>query len=181
MTLPDQSPKPNTSYRLIITILAVAISLLILLLKDQIEAFHHFGYLGILVISFAGNATILLPAPVLLTVAALGSTLPPIFVGIVASLGAVLGESVAYFLGLGGNIIVSKSARYRRVSDYLNRRGYWAIFILAALPNPLFDIAGLLAGTLGISYRHFFYAAWAGLFIKYTLVSLLGYGVLFGL
>ena len=170
--------KTPSGYKILSTVLALGISLVVFLLKDQIGLFRHFGYLGIFVVSFIGNATILLPAPVLFTVAVLGSALSPVFVGITASLGAALGESVGYFLGVGGSVLIEKSTRYHRVKSYIDKYGVWALFILAALPNPLFDLAGLMAGALGISYRQFFHAAWAGTFLKYTLVSFIGYGVL---
>ncbi len=160
------------------SIIAIIITILIIIGKDFIIQFKSLGYLGILIISFAGNATVFLPTPVLMTVAVMGSTLHPVLVGFFASFGAAMGESVGYFLGVSGNLVVEKSTHYQKAKIYIDKFGVFAIAFLAAIPNPLFDIAGILAGATGISFSRFFLATWAGTFVKYTLVSFLGFSLL---
>jgi uncharacterized membrane protein YdjX (TVP38/TMEM64 family) len=52
----------------------------------------------------------------------------------------------------------------------------WAVFGLAVIPNPLFDIVGIVSGVLRIPVWRFFTACWAGNVIKATAVALAGMG-----
>eukprot|EP00753_Platysulcus_tardus_P009505 PLAT2152.1.p1 GENE.PLAT2152.1~~PLAT2152.1.p1 ORF type:complete len:460 (-),score=224.49 PLAT2152.1:85-1299(-) len=45
---------------------------------------------------------------------------------------------------------------------YINRWGFWAIFLCAAIPNPLFDLAGLMCGHCLIPFWTFFSAVVLG-------------------
>ncbi|MFC1653428.1 DedA family protein [Patescibacteria group bacterium] len=174
-TITDKSrEKSQKKYKLLSTILAIAISIAIIFSRDYIHQFKNYGYMGIFIISLIGNATLFLPTPVLITTAALGAALNPIMVGLIASLGAALGESVGYFVGLGGNIVVEKSDTYKKIKNQIDKYGYWGIVFLASIPNPLFDLAGIMSGALGITYFQFFFATWMGSFIKYTLTSTFG-------
>lgn len=44
----------------------------------------------------------------------------------------------------------------------LQRHSFIAVLILASIPNPLFDLAGLLCGHLGVSFTEFFSATLIG-------------------
>jgi membrane protein YqaA with SNARE-associated domain len=56
----------------------------------------------------------------------------------------------------------------------MKRWGGWAIFVFAAAPLPLFDIAGVVAGALGYPVWKFLLIAWPGKCIKYILLVLAG-------
>jgi membrane protein YqaA with SNARE-associated domain len=45
---------------------------------------------------------------------------------------------------------------------------------MAAIPNPLFDLAGLASGSLRYPLWRFLGVAFLGKLVKYTVVSLLG-------
>jgi len=51
------------------------------------------------------------------------------------------------------------------------RRGGLALFILAVIPNPLFDIGGIAAGSLGYPISKFFLWVGLGKTIKFLIVA----------
>jgi membrane protein YqaA with SNARE-associated domain len=51
------------------------------------------------------------------------------------------------------------------------------LFLLAAPPNPLFDVAGLTAGALGLPFWLFFVAVLLGRMIRMTIFVLIGMGI----
>lgn len=62
----------------------------------------QWGYGGIFLVSFLGNASIIFPVPVFLVIFALGSILNPWILGAVMGVGAALGELTRYALGWEG-------------------------------------------------------------------------------
>jgi membrane protein YqaA with SNARE-associated domain len=155
--------------------LAFSFSLLVILLitrfKGQIEALKGYGYLGAFVIGFLGNATVILPAPSLAFTTALGSVLNPLLVGVAAGAGEALGEMTGYLAGISGKAIIGNRTRYETVQGHMDRYGGWVFFALAAIPNPLFDIAGIAAGVIRFPVRKFLLSAWAGKTLKATLFA----------
>jgi membrane protein DedA with SNARE-associated domain len=175
MRITEPTPKQQQVLKVVSGLVALGTIILAISFKDQISEFGEWGYAGIFIVSLIGNATIFMPLPILLTIGAMGAVLNPLLVGVIASLGAVIGESFGYFLGLAGSVVIQKSAKYEKVKVYIKKYGVWGVFVLASFPNPLFDLAGILAGATGITYKQFFVASWAGIFIKYTLISVIGY------
>ncbi len=154
---------------------AIGISVGIVLLRDHIREFAIYGYPGVFLISLIGNATLLLPAPSYAVVFAVGGALDPVAVGIVAGLGAALGELTGYLAGVGGRVVVEERALYHRLEKRMHSRGgVLVIFLLALVPNPAFDIGGIVAGTLRMPVWQFVLAAWAGKSIRFILVAFSG-------
>eukprot|EP01147_Barroeca_monosierra_P005043 gene5042-134_t len=50
----------------------------------------------------------------------------------------------------------------RFVHDLVQRAGFWGIFACAAIPNPLFDLAGITCGHFLVPFRTFFTATVLG-------------------
>ena len=73
------------------------------------QDFHTWGYLGVFIISFLGNATIIFPAPSMIFVFVAASQLNPLLVAIIAGVGSALGESIGYLAGYGGRYVLDKS------------------------------------------------------------------------
>ena len=59
-------------------------------------------------------------------------------------------------------------------SPWIRGRGLLAIFVIAATPNPVFDLAGAIAGAARLGWWRFFLASWAGRLIKNIGFALLG-------
>lgn len=164
--------------RLMALLLAVVISVAVFAFRDQVEQLASFGYPGVFLVSLLGNATLILPVPGLVLVFAMGSALNPWLVGIVAGIGMAIGEMTGYLAGYSGSAIVEDHTRYAQIEGYVRRHGSWLIFVLALIPIPLFDVAGVVAGAIRFPVIAFLIAAGAGKIIKATLVALAGAGAL---
>jgi uncharacterized membrane protein YdjX (TVP38/TMEM64 family) len=68
--------------------------------------------------------------------------------------------------------------RYPPVRDAMAKYGLWIIILLSLVPNPIFDIAGIVAGAMRIPVWQFLVAAWIGKVIKATLIALAGAGMI---
>lgn len=131
-----------------------------------------------------GSATVILPAPGLAVIAALGPAVPdPLLLGIVAGLGAALGEVTGYLAGYGGHKIIEEQKYYPAVGRFVKKYGFWAIIVLAFVPNPLFDAAGIIAGGTKYSFHLFMFATLIGKVAKCITIAYAGasaFGWLFG-
>ena len=56
----------------------------------------------------------------------------------------------------------------------MKRWGPLAVFVLAFIPNPAFDIAGITAGALHMPVWQFLLAAWLGKSLRFILLAALG-------
>ncbi len=162
-------------FAFVAVLLAVGITVAIISFRDKIQSFRVYGYSGVLLISFMGNATVLFPAPSLAVVFAMGSVLNPLLVGFVAGIGEALGELSGYLAGLGGRAIIEDYKVYEKVNKWMKKFGFWLIFALSVIPNPIFDLAGIAAGTSGFPLWRFLLSCWMGKTIKTTLVAFAGY------
>lgn len=160
--------------------LLASLAIIFLITKNQthLDALKGYGYLGAFVIGFLGNATVILPAPSLAFTAALGGVLNPIMVGVAAGAGEALGEMTGYLAGISGKEIIGNRTRYETVCNYMDRYGGWVFFVLAAIPNPLFDIAGIAAGVVRFPVWKFLLSAWAGKTLKAVVFAGFGRQVL---
>ncbi len=154
--------------------LALAVILASWLLRDALPALQDLGYVGLFLVGVIGAASVIaLPAPTLATVC-LGATLldlHPIAVGLAAGAGESVGEMVGYLLGMGGQTFMAKGKIYSKVHGWVQRRGGLAIFLLALVPNPLFDLAGLAAGALRFPAYRFFLWVLAGKCVRDVAVA----------
>ena len=155
-------------------VLAVAGSLAIAVFRDELARFERYGYAGVFLISLLGNATVIFPAPSLAFVLAMGGVLNPLFVGLVAGVGEALGELTGYLAGYGGQAVIEDWQMYDRLERWMQRNGSATIFVLSAIPNPLFDLAGIAAGALRFPLERFLLSCWVGKTIKTTLFAYVG-------
>jgi uncharacterized membrane protein YdjX (TVP38/TMEM64 family) len=156
----------TTILRGICFIAVVAISVWIFSIRGHAAQLATYGYPGIFIIAMLANATVLLPAPGVAIVFAMGGIFNPWLVALFAGSGAAVGELVGYLAGYSGQGFVEHSEVYTRIEPWVRRYGVFAIFIFAALPNPFFDIAGIAAGILKIPVFKFFIACWLGQLVK---------------
>lgn len=169
---PQKADAPRTTSRreLLTRLLAVAFVIVITLgvwrVADKLEQFKLWGYPGVFLISFLGNATVILPAPSLAVVFAMGGILNPLFVGLVAGPAEALGELTGYLAGYGGQVVVENRQIYDRLKDWMQRNGALTVFILSVFPNPFFDLAGISAGVLRYPLSRFLFFCWLGKTIK---------------
>jgi len=129
------------------------------------------GLLVLFGLSAVSTATLILPAPGLALTAVAGAAGDPILVGVVTGLGQAVGELTGYFGGSSGRSFLPDTAAIRKVSGWLQRRGMVVIFVLALIPNPVFDVAGIAAGALRMPLARYLAAAAGGKVIKNIIVA----------
>ena len=152
----------------------IGISAFIFSIRDQVEEFGAYGYPGIFIIALLAYATIILPAPSLAIVFTMGSVFHPLGIGLAAGSGAALGELSGYLAGFSGQAVVERIDIYKKITPWIEKHGTLAILILASIPNPFFDIAGIAAGAAKIPVKKFLFACWIGQLIKATLFAYAG-------
>ncbi len=153
---------------------AAAITALIVIFQEQLRQLEKLSYAGGFLAMLIGNATIILPVPGLILIFALGRALNPLLVGLIAGPGAALGEMSGYLAGYGGSAIIDDFNLYHRIRRWMERYGPIVISLLAAIPNPAFDMAGIVAGSMRIEWWKFLIAAWIGKTIQAVLVAYAG-------
>jgi len=153
----------------------VALTFFIYSIRERVEQFAAFGYPGIFLIALLANATILLPAPGVAVIYAMGAIFNPLGVGLAAGTGGTIGELSGYLAGFSGQAVVERSDVYSRIKPWVDKYGGWAILVLSAIPNPFFDVAGIAAGIAKMPLRTFLVFTWAGQLIKMTLFAVAGH------
>jgi membrane protein YqaA with SNARE-associated domain len=159
---------------LIVIVVMVGILYLYWRFPEKIDELETWGYLGSFLICIISSSTIIVPVPGLVIVFTLGAVLNPWLVGLISGLGGTLGELTGYLLGYSGRAAISNMKLYRRMEYWMRRWGSVTIFVLAAIPNPVFDVAGAVAGALRFPLWKFCVYGGIGRIVKHTLVAWAG-------
>jgi uncharacterized membrane protein YdjX (TVP38/TMEM64 family) len=173
-----KKPTGMTILRVVILVFVIALTCLLLIYHEQVEKLQGYGYPGIFLFSILANATIIIPMPGVLFTSAMGAIFNPWWVALAAGSGAAIGELSGYLAGLSGRDLIGKSKTSDKVEYWVKRYGGLAIFLLAFIPNPLFDMAGLTAGALKMKVLHFFFFLWLGKLCKMLIFALLGSSIM---
>ncbi len=151
------STRRDTLVRVLALAGVAALIVLLFVYREQLQSLQRYGYLGIFLISIAANATIIIPCPGLPSRPRWGAIFHPLGVAVAAGLGLRWGT-----LRLPGRVQRAgdcrKTAFYEKLTAWMRahpRLNMLAIFVLAFIPNPLFDVAGPAAGTLKIPLWQF--------------------------
>lgn len=148
-----------------------AVSILLLVFREQVRQLSAFGYPGVFLLAMLNSAPVLIPGPGGLITSAMGAILNPMWVALAAGVGAGLGEITAYFVGISGRMIVEKIEWRVKLEKWIKKNGDWTIFLLAAIPNPVFDLAGITAGILRMPLWRYILFVCAGNIIKMFVFS----------
>ena len=173
---------PKHFVRIVALSFAVLIVAAAFVVQVQLSEMEEVAYPAIFLISLVGNATLILPAPAIISVCSAGTSLNPVIVGLVAGTGQALGEITGYLAGFSGSGLARNTRIYQRVQPWMQRRGWVVLFVFAFVPNPLFDIAGLAAGAMCMPVWKFLAATWAGKTVRSVLLAFgcsLGYDFFF--
>ena len=175
---------------LMAVLLVTVVSTSAIVLRDELDRFAKFGYLGAFLISILASATVIAFVPTLPMIFALGGTLNPFYVGLAAGAGEAIGEFVIYMAGRTGHAFFlkdrfleaqnNKDARgiYPRLQRWIHAKGSLALFLSSAIFNPFFSLIGATAGATRFPAWKFFGAVWAGKTVKWITIALLGYAIL---
>jgi membrane protein DedA with SNARE-associated domain len=194
----EKIPRPALIALFVVLVLALLAGTSIPLWQGWIEQkdLERFGYAGIFLANFFGTTTGFVPVPGLTAagqglIVAGAQTLNPVGVVIAGSLGMTLGESTAYLTGavvrgvaeerpvpIGGRVgaFLRKAARW--VDWAMEHYGFITLLVLAAVPNPLFELAGITAGAVRMNFWRFLLAVGIGKTIRVILLVILGNAVL---
>ena len=154
---------------------SVVLSLgLLLIPADTVERLGAFGYIGVFVLVLLSSATVVLPSPAVGVALIAGRSLNPWLVGLLSGVAAGIGEITGYLVGSGGNQIAMRSRYYQRVERWVSRWGLLTIFVLAAIPAPILDLAGIAAGAMGMPFRRFLLACIAVKTLRFIGVAWIG-------
>ena len=164
----------KVSIPMLTILLVIGITVCIFLYRGKIAELQAYGYLGAFLVSMVSNATIILPVPGIIIILALGATLPPVVVGLVAGIGSAIGEVVSYVAGISGRGLVENRRMYDRLVKWLRKWGPMTVFVFAATPLP-FDVLGIVAGILRYPFWKFFIACWLGKTIANIIIAYAGF------
>jgi membrane protein DedA with SNARE-associated domain len=187
----------HTIIRIVVALSALIVALtpgiVLMVNPDLTENLEGFGYASVFLMNLASTATFYFPVPGL-TLAAQTiiategeSARFPWLVGICGGLGMALGEITAYYAGLLGAELVRgrELPGPRRFHGAINRAiagvnwlmkrwGMITLFVLSAIPNPLFEVAGLTAGSVRMQFRRFIVAVTGGKIVRGMLLAYYG-------
>jgi membrane protein YqaA with SNARE-associated domain len=164
----------QTALRVVLLLAVIGASVLIFLLRAEARKLAVYGYPGIFLISILANATLLLPAPGVAFVFAMGSVFNPAGVAVAAGAGATIGELSGYLAGFSGQPVVERFQLYQRIHGWMQHYGAWTVLLLAAIPNPFFDLAGMAAGALKMPIWQFLLWCLIGKIIKMLFFAYTG-------
>jgi uncharacterized membrane protein YdjX (TVP38/TMEM64 family) len=171
---PDSGLRTNL-LRVVSLLAVIAITVYIYNIRDRVDEFKQFGYAGIFLIALMANATVLLPAPGVAIIYAMGAVFNPVWVGLAAGTGGAIGELSGYLAGFSGQAVVERTDIYNRFKPWVEKYGGWAILVLSAIPNPFFDVAGIAAGIAKMPMQNFLVFTWIGQLIKMTMFAVAGH------
>ena len=163
--------------RVILGIGVITLTVVLILNRDKVQDLQRYGYIGIFLFSILSNATIIFPLPGVVFTTAMGAVFNPLWVALAAGAGAAIGELSGYLAGVSGQIFLQNTEREQKVQAWMQKNGAWTILVLAFVPNPLFDIAGIVAGSMKVPLWKFLLLCSVGKIGKMLAFSFLGAGI----
>jgi uncharacterized membrane protein YdjX (TVP38/TMEM64 family) len=154
--------------------LVLFLSIILFINRNHVQKITSLGYGGIFILSILTNATLILPLPGVVITSAMGAVFNPFWVAIAAGTGAALGETTGYLAGYSGQIIIDRKDWYDTTTKWMRKYGSLTILIMAIIPNPFFDLAGMAAGMLKLPFYRFLFWCCLGKIIKMLLFAYTG-------
>lgn len=137
--------------------------------RDQMHRFAHLGYLSAFLMPLLANATVFLPIPGVMMIFTMGGLFNPLWVAVLGGLGAATGELTGYLVGFSGQGLVEHARLAERIKAWMTAHPHLtdlAVTVLAIIPNPFFDAAGIAAGSLKMPVWRFLLFCALGSIIK---------------
>ena len=166
-------------------VIALLITVIMLYFRSFFLEFQGLGYFGAFLISLAGSATVIIPVPSWVVVFTMVDILDPFLLGIVVGVASALGETTGYLAGLGGVYIIDGKRKkyFKKAEKWMDKHSFATLFALSLIPNPLFDIAGIVAGAMKLKYWKFLLPVLFGKSLRFIIIAYLvlqGYNVING-
>lgn len=173
---------------------ALVPGIVLLVVPSVTDNLQGFGYFGVFATNLLSTSTVVVPVPGLtatgqaLIIHEGKHTAFPWLVGLLGGTAMGLGEVTLYYAGyLGAELARGRElpgpAWFQRfahrsatgINWLMARWGMATLFVLSAIPNPFFEVAGITAGSVRMPFRRFFVAAVAGKILRGLLLAYLGY------
>jgi len=151
-----------TVVRVLVMLAVIGLTVFLILNRDRVQELEALGYPGVFLISLLANATLILPVPGVLFTSAMGAVFNPLLVALAAGTGATLGEVTGYMAGFSGQGVIENRKWYDKVTEWMKKYGGITVLVLAFVPNPVFDIAGMIAGALRMPLWKYLIFGWIG-------------------
>ncbi len=171
--------KKRTLWHYLALIPVIGITVGVIVFRDQFKNLEGYGLPGIFLLSIIANSTVIIPVPGVVLTTTMATVFPPFLVAIAAGSGAALGELTGYLAGYSGQIVIEGRARYVRLVEWMKKYGPWAVLLLAFIPNPAFDMAGIVAGSLKMTVWRFLWYCWIGKVLKMLVFAYAGSSIFF--
>ena len=165
----DWTKRQNTIRLGVMAIIIVAISIG-LLYRGYFGA-THVGYGAVALSSLVASAGLLVPVPALATACLTATKLNPFLVGVIAATFETVGELSGYSLGYTNRDVLSRSRMYQRFQRWMRRRNWLLLLVVSLVPNPIFDIVGIAAGSLRYPVMGFLAVVWSGKLFKWLAIA----------
>ena len=131
------------------------------------------GYTSIWFLAFIGSALVFAPVGALGAVCVAATVdLNPFMVALVAASAEAVGELTGYLAGMGGKAIFDRNKFYLRFKNLFSRYASLTLLFGSAVPNPLFDVMGVAAGSILYPVKRFLLLVFIGKVVKFTWVGL---------
>ncbi len=156
--------------------LTALLCILIVQHRTYIEAtISHWGYLGCFVINVLASGTFVVPGTGAMVTFTLGGALHPAIVGVVAGLGEATGAVGAYLTGYGGRGLLLNEEMQGKFSAVMQKHGSKAMFLMAAVINPIYYPFAVWMGVLRVKIGKFFLLTLLGRTLKNLVLAYLGF------
>jgi len=152
--------------RIIALLFVITLTVILVINRDSVKQLEALGYPGIFLASLLTNATLILPIPGVLITSAMGAVFNPFWVALASSSGATVGEISGYLAGFSGQAVVENKKWYEKIENWMRKYGDVTILVLALIPNPAFDAAGMTAGVLKMPIHKFLIYCFIGKTLK---------------
>jgi len=155
-------------------VLVTALSLGVVVAPVNWSLLGHYGYIGVFVITLVASGALVVPVPYLGVIIVAGMFLNPILVALTAGVASALGELTGYYLGKSGRAVLPRNRYVQGMERGMQRFGAPVIFVAAAVPNPFFDVAGILAGATKLPVWLYIVATFSGKTLRFLVLAVLG-------
>ncbi|MDZ4231161.1 MAG: VTT domain-containing protein [Dehalococcoidales bacterium] len=187
-------PKKETVIGFLGLLVSIGLAAFALLYRDYLAGIANIGgysLVGVFAVSFISASVVsvtFIPIPYYLPVLLLSDTLSsewgilaPVFIGTVSATGASLGQLPTFMIGYGGKRISerltsrSEARSYRRILEWVERHGSFAVFMVSAVPNPFHLPLTLALGALKFPTANWFIFTLLGNLFKNLVIAFIGY------
>jgi membrane protein YqaA with SNARE-associated domain len=171
----------HRSLTIIILLVMVATAVVLWRGVISIEWLTSFGYKGIFVLSLI-NSMSPVAGPSQIATFFVASRLNPLWLGVVGGAGGAIGEITGYLFGYSFRASLSEESEHKferfgnwRFIRISRERSFVPLFVLASIPNPFFDPASALAGSLRITFTRYFVPVLFGRMLRHVVIAYAGY------